>query len=409
MNSQSPWGRVDSDGTVYVKTREGERAVGQWPDADPDEAMALFTRRYDGLRVEVELLDKRVRGGSLSPEQAETTVKTVRETVATAAAVGDLDGLLDRLDALGPVIAEQRETRKAAKAERTAQARATKERIVEQAEQIAAGTDWRGGADKLRALLDEWKAQPRLDKATDDPLWHRFSSARTAFTRKRKQQFAELNEKRQAAKHVKQRLLEEAERLANSTDWGPTSRAFRDLMQQWKAAGPAPRADEERLWTAFRAAQDTFFNARDAANAELDREFAANAEKKRAILDEAEQLLPVEDAAAARSAFRPLSERWDAAGKVPRGEIRELEGRMRAVENAIRDAEDAHWQRSNPEARARAADTVAQLESSLADLRSQLDKAKSAGNDKKAREAEQAIEAREAWLVEARKALADFS
>jgi Domain of Unknown Function (DUF349) len=409
MTADSQWGRVDSDGTVYVKTREGERVVGQWPEGDPAEAMALFTRRYDGLRVEVELLDKRVRGGSLSPEQAESTVKTVRESVATAAAVGDLDGLLDRLDALGTVIASQREDRKAAKAERNAQAKTSKERIVEQAEQIAAGTDWRGGADKLRALLDEWKALPRLDKATDDPLWHRFSSARTSFTRKRKQQFAELNEKRQAAKYTKQKLLEEAERLAKSTDWGPTSRAYRDLMQQWKAAGPAPRSDEERLWGAFRAAQDTFFSARDAANAEQDKEFAANAEKKRAILEEAERLVPVSDAAAARTAFRPLSERWDAAGKVPRSQMRELENRMRAVDTAIRDAEDAHWTRTNPEARARAADTVEKLEASLEGLRAQLEKAQSAGNDKKAREAEQAIEARESWLVEARKALADFS
>jgi Domain of Unknown Function (DUF349) len=409
MTGQSQWGRVDSDGTVYVKTRDGERVVGQWPDADPAEAMALFTRRYEGLRVEVELLDKRVRGGSLSPEQAESTVASVRETVASAAAVGDLDSLLDRLDALGTVISEQREQRKAAKAERTAQAKSAKERIVDQAERIAAGTDWRGGADKLRALLDEWKTLPRLDKATDDPLWHRFSSARTSFTRKRKQQFAELNEKRQAAKHVKQRLLEEAERLAKSTDWGPTSRAYRDLMQQWKAAGPAPRSDEERLWTAFRAAQDTFFSARDAANAEQDKEFAANAEQKRAILEEAEKLVPVTDAAAARTAFRPLSERWDAVGKVPRSDLRELEGRMRAVENAIRDAEDAAWTRTNPEARARAADTVEKLEASLEGLRADLDKARSAGNDKKAREAEQAIEAREAWLVQARKALADFS
>jgi Domain of Unknown Function (DUF349) len=409
MTTESQWGRVDSDGTVYVKTRDGERAVGQWPGGDPAEAMALFTRRYDGLRVEVELLDKRVRAGSLSPEQAESTVKTVRETVATAAAVGDLDGLLDRLDALGEVIAKQREDRKAAKAERTAQAKASKERIVEQAERIAAGSDWRGGADKLRTLLDEWKSLPRLDKGTDDPLWHRFSSARTAFTRKRKQQFAELNEKRQAAKHVKQKLLEEAERLAKSTDWGPTSRAFRDLMQRWKAAGPAPRSDEERLWTAFRAAQDTFFHARDEANAEQDKEFAANAEKKRAILEEAERLVPVTDAATARAAFRPLSERWDAAGKVPRGQMRELEGRMRAVDNAIREAEEVHWQRTNPEARARAADTVEKLEASIAGLRTDLDKARSSGNEKKAREAEQAIEARESWLVEARKALADFS
>jgi Domain of Unknown Function (DUF349) len=409
MTAESPWGRVDSDGTVYVKTRDGERVVGQWPDGDPAEAMALFTRRYEGLRVEVELLDKRIRGGSLSPEQADSTVKTVRDTVATAAAVGDLDGLLDQLDALGPVIAEQREQRKVAKAERTAEAKAAKERIVNDAERIAAGTDWRGGADKLRALLDEWKSLPRLDKATDDPLWHRFSSARTSFTRKRKQQFAELNEKRQAAKHVKQRLLDEAERLAKSTDWGPTSRAFRDLMQQWKAAGPAPRSDEERLWKAFRAAQDTFFGARDAANAELDKEYEANAEIKRGILAEAEKLLPVDDAAAARAAFRPLSERWDEAGKVPRSQMRELEGRMRAVDSAIREAEDADWQRTNPEARARAADTVEQLESSLAELRTQRDKARSAGNDKKVREAEQAIEAREAWLVQARKALADFS
>lgn len=409
MSADSQWGRVDSDGTVYVKTREGERVVGQWPDGDPAEAMALFTRRYDGLRVEVELLERRVRSGSLSPEQAETTVKTVRETVATAAAVGDLDGLLDRLDALGPVLAEQRESRKAAKAERTEQARTAKERIVDEAERIAAGSDWRGGADKLRALLDEWKTLPRLDKATDDPLWHRFSGARTTFTRKRKQQFAELNEKRQGAKHVKQRLFEEAERLSKSTDWGATSRAFRDLMQEWKAAGPAPRSDEERLWSAFRTAQDTFFNARDAANAELDKEFAANAEKKRAILADAEKLVPVTDAAAARAAFRPLSERWDAAGKVPRSDLRELEGRMRAVENAIKDAEDAHWTRTNPEARARAADTVAKLESSLEGLRADLEKARSAGNERKAREAEQAIEARESWLVEARKALADFS
>jgi hypothetical protein len=409
MTTESSWGRVDSDGTIYVKTRDGERVVGQWPDGDPAEAMALFTRRYDGLRVEVELLDKRIRGGSLSPEQADSTVKTVRDTVATAAAVGDLDGLLDQLDALGPVIAEQREQRKVAKAERTAEAKSAKERIVDDAERIAAGTDWRGGADKLRALLDEWKSLPRLDKATDDPLWHRFSSARTSFTRKRKQQFAELNEKRQAAKHVKQRLLEEAERLAKSTDWGSTSRAFRDLMQQWKAAGPAPRSDEERLWKAFRAAQDTFFGARDAANAELDKEYEANAELKRGILAEAEKLLPVDDASAARSAFRPLSERWDDAGKVPRSQMRELEGRMRAVDSAIREAEDADWQRTNPEARARAADTVAQLESSLEGLRADLDKARSTGNERKARDAEQAIEAREAWLVEARKALADFS
>ncbi len=180
-------------------------------------------------------------------------------------------------------------------------------------------------------------------------------------------------------------------------------------MRQWKAAGPARKGVDDQLWKRFRAAQDTFFGARDAANAEIDAEFAANAEKKEALLVEAEALLPVTDLRAAKDAFRDLAERWDAAGKVPRERMKELEGRMRKVEQAIRGVEDDQWRRSNPEARARAADTVAQLETSIADLQAKQDKAVAAGNDKKAAEHAAAIEARQSWLTEARKALEEFS
>jgi hypothetical protein len=117
----------------------------------------------------------------------------------------------------------------------------------------------------------------------------------------------------------------------------------------------------------------------------------------------------VTDVRAAKEAFRDLAERWDAAGKVPRDRMGELEGRMRKVEQAIRGVEDDQWKRSNPEARARAADTVAQLESSLAELEAKRAKAEAAGNQKKAAEHAAAIEARQAWLVEARKALEEFS
>jgi hypothetical protein len=89
--------------------------------------------------------------------------------------------------------------------------------------------------------------------------------------------------------------------------------------------------------------------------------------------------------------------------------MKELEGRMRKVEQAIRGVEDDQWKRSNPEARARAADTVAQLEASLADLEAKREKAEAAGNERKASEHASAIEARQAWLVEARKALDEFS
>ena len=407
--SAQPWGRVSEDGSVYVRTSAGERKVGQWPDGDPAEALAFFTKRYDALAFEVELLEQRVQAGALSPDEAASAVGKVRAAVSEAQAVGDLDALLARLDALTGAIDVRREQRKAERAEKLQAARADKDRIATEAERLAEGHDWRNGANRLRDLLNEWKSLPRLEKSVDDALWRRFSSARTTYTRRRKTHFAELNEKRGASAEVKERLAKEAEELAGSTDWGATSGRYRDLMRQWKAAGPAPRSVEDQLWKRFRGAQDTFFGARDAANAQLDQEFAANAEKKEALLAEAEALLPVSDVAAARSAFREIAERWDAAGKVPRDRIKELEGRLRKVEQAIRGVEDDRWRRSNPEARARAADTVAQIEASIAGLQATHDKALAAGDTKRADDAAAAIEARRSWLTEARRALDDFT
>jgi len=403
------FGRVEDDGSVYVRTAEGDRLVGQVPDVSREEALAFFTRKYDELAFEVELLERRVTSGAMTPEDAAASVRQVQGTLVEAKAVGDLASLRARLDVLTATIAEQRELKKAERARKLEEAKGHKERIAAEAEKLSAGSDWRNGANRMRDLLDEWKALPRLDKTLDDTLWRRFSTARTTYTRRRKAHFAELNEKRDGAKVVKERLVKEAEALANSTDWGATASTYRQLMQQWKAAGPAPKGVDDQLWKRFRAAQDTFFGARDAASAAVDAEFAENATKKDALLVEAEALLPITDLSAAKAAFRDIAERWDAAGKVPRERMKELEGRIRKVEQAIRGVEDEAWRRSNPEARARAADTVAQLEASIADLRTKREKATAAGNDKKASEHAAAIEARESWLTEARKALDEFS
>ena len=403
------WGRVAEDGTVYVRTGDGERAVGQWPDSDPAEALAFYKGRYEALHLEVELLEQRVRAGTLSPDDARTSVKQVRGSIAEAQVVGDLAGLSSRLDVLNLTIAERRQHRKVERARKVEDATAEKERIAAEAERLAQGNDWRGGANKLRDLLDAWKQLPRIDRKADDALWRQFSSARSTYTRRRKAHFAELDERRESARVVKTKLAAEAEELGGSKDWGPTTGKYRDLMRRWKEAGPAPKDVEDELWTRFRGAQDTFFTARDAVTAERDREFAANAEKKQALLAQAEALLPVGDVKTARESFREISQRWDAAGKVPREQMKDLEGRMRKVETTIRGIEDDQWRRSNPEARARAADTVAQLESSIQDLQDKHDKAAAAGDTKKVSEHAAAIEARKSWLTEAQKALTDFS
>jgi hypothetical protein len=403
------WGRVDDDGTVYVKTAEGERSVGQYAEGSPEEALGFFTERYAALAFEVELLEKRVTSGVMSPEEATTSVRTVRDQVTGANAVGDLAGLAARLDALGPVLEQQREARKVERAQRVAEAREGKQRIVTEAEGLAESSDWRHGANRMRELLDEWKALPRIDRASDDALWRRFSTARTAYTRRRKAHFSEQHEKRDAARGVKEKLAAEAESLATSTDWAATAGRYRDLMRLWKAAGPAPRDVDEALWKRFRGAQDTFFGARDAAAAEQDVEFAANAEVKEALLAEAEKLVPVTDLDAAKRAFRDIADRWDAAGKVPRDRMKDLEARIRRIEQEIRGVEDEQWRRSDPEKSARADDMVGKLEAAIAQVQDDLEKAKAAGNATKVKELEDNLESRQSFLEMAKRASADFS
>jgi Domain of Unknown Function (DUF349) len=408
LGDPASFGRVDSDGTVYVRTAEGERSVGQVPDVPAEEAMAFFTRRFAALELEVNLLQTRIAAGALSPDDAMGSIRTVRAAVSGAHAVGDLDGLLARLDSLLPVIAAQRAARRAERSRQQEETRAAKEQFVLEAERLAAGNDWRGGVNRFRALLDQWKALPRLDRATDDELWHRFSSARTAYTRRRKAQFAKENEAREAARVTKEQLVIEAEALSGSTDWGPTTGAYRDLMARWKAAGPAPRGVDEALWRRFRAAQDTFFTAKQATLSQQDTEFRANAEAKEALLTEAEALLPVRDPGAAKAAFRDILRRWSAVGKVPRDAVRPLDSRLRAVETAVADAERERWRRTNPETRARAEDTAAKLEAQIAALEERAAEAEARGDTRTAREATQSAATYREWLTQAQRAASDF-
>ena len=403
------WGRVAEDGTVYVRTADGERSVGQYPEGTPEEALHFYTERFAALETEVGLLEQRVRATKLSPDEATTAVKSVRAQLAEASAVGDLQALIGRLDSLGPVIAGQRQVRKAERAKTMAETKNRKEELVAEAEKLGGSSDWRNGVNRMRELLDAWKALPRIDKPSDDELWRRFSTARTTYTKARKAHFAEQEEKREGARVVKERLATQAEALAASTDWGPTAGAYRDLMREWKAAGPAPRDIDDELWKRFRGAQDQFFHARDAENAKLDEEFAANAEVKRALLVEAETLVPVTDLDAAKRAFRDLADKWDAAGKVPRDQMKDLEARIRKVEQAIRGVEDDQWRKSDPEKSARADDMVSKLEAAIGDIEAQLAAAQAAGEEKKAASLEENLASRRAFLEMAKRASDDFS
>ena len=261
--ANDPWGRVDADGTVYVRTAGGERVVGSWQAGSPDEALAFFRRKFESLETEVTLLEQRISATDLSPGSARATIDRLLEAVSTANAVGDLDSLHGRLEALTGQVDHRREEVRAAREHARSEAKDIKERIVAEAEQIAAeATHWKISGERLRQLLEEWKAAPRADRAVETALWKRLSAARNAFTKRRKVYFAGLEEEREGAKTRKEKLVAEAESLATSTDWGPTAAAFRELMRSWKASGRAGRSDEDELWTRFKTAQDAFFQER---------------------------------------------------------------------------------------------------------------------------------------------------
>ncbi|MFC4562608.1 DUF349 domain-containing protein [Nocardiopsis mangrovi] len=406
-----PWGRVDDDGTVYVRTSEGERVVGSWQAGAPEEALAFFRRKYDSLVTEVELLEKRLATTDLSAAQALSSIDKLRTAVREANAVGDLDGLAGRLDTLTARAEERKVEQKHAQEQARHEARDVKERIVAEAERVAEETThWKSGGERMRQLIEEWKAAPRADRPTEQALWKRMSAARNAFSKRRKSYFAGLDQQREHVRDDKERIVAEAEELADSTDWGPTAGRYRDLMQQWKASGRADRASEDRLWARFKGAQDRFFQARNAVFAERDAELRVNADAKERILEDARRELPgIKDPREARSRLRDYQEAWEDAGALPRDSRERLESAFRKVEEGVRKAEDQEWQRTNPEARARAEATIARLRDSIAQLEGDLEKARSRGDDRKVRDAEDALTARRSWLDEAAKALGEMS
>ena len=355
--ANDPWGRVDADGTVYVRTADGERMIGSWAAGSPEEALAFFRRKFDSLETEVALFERRMSTTEVAPAQAQQTVKRLLAAVADANAIGDLDGLRIRLEALTSVVDSRREEVKVAREQARTQARGVKERIVEEAERIAAeATHWKASGERMAALLEEWKAAPHADRAIEAVLWKRMSAARNSFTKRRKAYFSTLEVERDAVRANKEKLVEQAESLADSTDWGGTSSIYRELMRQWKEAGRAGRDTEAELWKRFRDAQDKFFAARTEVFAAKETELRGNAVVKEELLTQAQALLPITDWRAARSALRSIQERWEAAGQVPRESRDQLEGGLRKVEEAVKRAEDAQWKRSNPEALARAED-----------------------------------------------------
>jgi hypothetical protein len=393
------FGRVDDDGTVWLISAAGERIIGSWQAGDPEAAFAHFGRRFDDVSTEITLMEERLATGTGDARKIKAHASELAETLPTACVLGDIDALASRLTTLLEHAEATVTADKSRREEHRAAQTARKEALAAEAEDLAANsTHWKIAGDRLRAILDEWKTISGLDRKVDDALWKRYSAAREGFNRRRGAHFAELDRERSGVRQSKERLCERAEELSDSTDWTATSAEFRKLLTEWKAAGRASREVDDALWHRFKAAQDSFFTARNAATSEKDAELQVNAAAKEALLADAEKL-DTSNHDAARAALRSIAEKWDAIGRVPRERSAELERRLRAVEKKVRDAGEADW--SDPQAQARAEQFATRAEQ----YEQQARKAAAAGRTKEAEEAEANAEQWRQWAEAAAAAL----
>lgn len=416
IGDPSAFGRVGGDGTVYVRTSAGEKPVGSYPGKTSEEALAYFVRKFEMLAAEIALLAARITSGALVPSDAYLAVKKLRDQVKDLNAVGDLEALAASVEQIEPLIEGHREAYEAKKAAeneakkiRLEQILIEKEKIVAEAETLALSESWKVTGDRLKVLLDEWKSAPRLDKTSDADLWKRFSSSRNKFDKRRRTHFAALEAVHSVVSEAKKAIITEAELLATSTQWVPTAKRFKTLMDAWKASGRGKPSDDAKMWARFKAAQDQFFAAKNADLEKRDSTMATNLIKREELVVLIEALVPISNLEDAKKALREHLNSWGKIGMTHRDKRASLDARVHAVESLVKEAEAQHWRKSDPAAKARAAEVVKQLRESIENYEKIAAKSQALGNTKKAQESTESAEARKVWLADAQKSLAEFS
>ena len=399
----NPWGRVDDTNTVYVREGDSERAVGQYPDGTPEEALAYFVRKFDDLAGQIHLAEQRINTGSAGIDISQS-VASLTALVAEPAAVGDLQSLRDRVTKLQNRAEEYAQKQREERAALKAKALEEREAIVAEAEQIANQPEqqirWKDSGKAMDDLFTKWQAAqrqgPQIAKSDADALWKRFRNARTSFDAARRRYFSQMDATNKQVKQVKEKLIDAAESLASQGAAGIPR--YRALLDDWKAAGRASRKVDDQLWARFKAAGDLLYAAKADEVAQENVAYEENLVQKRALLEEAAPILQMTNHAAARKLLTSIQLRWDEIGRVPRESLREIEHRIRDIETHVRKLEDDHWAATNPETIARSEGLKGQLEASIAELTHELQEAEAAGDTSRVATAKEKLATQESWL-----------
>ena len=399
-----PFGRVDAENNVFVIDAGVERKVGQYPNVPEADALAYYVRKFDDLEAQVRLAEQRV-AAKLDAHSLKKNLVKLHADLLEPAVVGDIADLRTRVAALDDKIGELVEAKHEQTKEQIAEALAARNVIADKAEAIAAQDpakiQFKNSSAELATLFNQWqelqKNGPKVPKAEADPIWKRFSTARTKFENAKRAHFASLDASNKQNKAKKLDLVAQAEALVAKGAEAVVE--YRKLLDQWKTTGRSNSKVDDELWNKFKAAGDAIYAAKNEAVATENVEFTKNLEVKLELIAQySKSINPEKDLAAAKKSLLELQSRWEKAGKVPRDKVREVEDKLKAIEAKVRKAEEEHWRKSDPSTQDRTNSVLSQLEESIVKLQSELDAAKAKKDTVAVKKATEALEARKAWL-----------
>lgn len=193
--------------------------------------------------------------------------------------------------------------------------------LCEKAEAIAAAemanaNEWNAATKTLEEIQKEWRGIGFASKKDNQKIYDRFRAACDAFFARKKEFYAGFKESINENLARKLAICEQAEALKDSTDWKATADMLIDLQKQWKEIGAVPRQKSDALWKRFRAACDSFFEARDKQPKDAN-DYYGNLKAKQRLIAEINAYELSGDAEADAEAGSKFSESWQAIGFVP--------------------------------------------------------------------------------------------
>jgi hypothetical protein len=197
-----------------------------------------------------------------------------------------------------------------------------KENLCEEAEVLADGNydshkEWKQKTDEIINLQKVWRTIGFAPKKDNNKIYARFRAACDKFFDKKREFYAKNKEWQEKNLEKKIDICEQAEAVQDSEDWKATTDKLINLQKEWKAIGPVPRKDSDKVWKRFRAACDHFFDRKGEFFKHIDERYEENLKFKQALIEEVENYTFSEDVEANYNALKGFQERWSEIGFVP--------------------------------------------------------------------------------------------